>query len=152
MTTLRKSHVSVRGNRVTFRFRTKGRAQVRTALVDTELADAVRALLDTPGPRLFRYETDGALCNLTGRRLNDYVQEYMGEEFSCKDLTWGDVDRRDCPGGPGGNCREARHSSVTEGGERLGNTPTVARLPSRRQSSDLDGRTIRISGRGICVA
>ena len=63
---------------------------MRTALVDAELADAVRALLDTPGPRLFRYETDGALSNLTGRRLNDYIQEYMGEEFSCKDFrTWG---------------------------------------------------------------
>ena len=90
VTTLRKSHVRVRGTRVTFRFRTKGKAQVRTALVDAELAGAVRTLLDTPGSRLFRYESDGELCNLTGRRLNDYVQEYLGEEFSCKDFrTWG---------------------------------------------------------------
>src|ERR1051326_4619482 len=76
VTTLRKSHVRVRGNRVTFRFRTKGRAQVHTALVDTELADALRALLKTPGPRLFRYEVDGELCNLTARRLNEYVQDF----------------------------------------------------------------------------
>src|SRR5262249_57112772 len=66
VTTLRKSHVTVRGNRVTFRFLTKGRAQVRTALVDTELADAVRALQSTPGPRLFRYAAAGETCTLTG--------------------------------------------------------------------------------------
>src|SRR3954469_25509740 len=79
VTTLRKSHVRVRGNRVSFRFRTKGRAQVRSAFVDTELAEAVRALLETPGTRLFRYELDGEFCNLSARRLNDYVQEFMGE-------------------------------------------------------------------------
>ena len=39
----------VRGNRVTFRFRAKGKVQVRTAVVDVELADSIRALLDTPG-------------------------------------------------------------------------------------------------------
>src|SRR5262245_26078021 len=49
VTTLNKSHVKVRGNRVTFRFRAKGKVQVRTAVVDTELADSIRALLDTPG-------------------------------------------------------------------------------------------------------
>ena len=85
-----KSHVKVRGTRVTFRFRAKGKVQVRTAVVDFELADSIRALLDTPGSRLFRYEVDGELCNLTNRRLNDYVQEFMGEDFSCKDFrTWG---------------------------------------------------------------
>src|ERR1043166_6447128 len=59
VTTLNKSHVKVRGNRVTFRFRAKGKVQVRTAVIDTELADSIRALLGTPGRRLFRYEVDG---------------------------------------------------------------------------------------------
>ena len=50
VTTLNKSHVKVRGTRVTFRFRAKGKVQVRTAVVDVELADSIRALLATPGP------------------------------------------------------------------------------------------------------
>ncbi|TML50376.1 MAG: DNA topoisomerase IB, partial [Actinobacteria bacterium] len=90
VTTLRKSHVRVRGTKVTFRFRAKGQTHVRTALVDPGLANAVRELLKTPGSRLFRYEIDGELCNLSARRLNDYVQEFMGDEFSSKDFrTWG---------------------------------------------------------------
>src|SRR5215213_2111507 len=90
VTTLNKSHVKVGGTRVTFRFRAKGKVQVHSALVDAELAESVRALQRTPGTRLFRYEVDGELYNLTGRRLNDYVREYMDGEFSAKDFrTWG---------------------------------------------------------------
>jgi hypothetical protein len=82
VTTLRKSHVSVRGTRVTFRFRAKGKAQVRTAIVDAELAESIRALLGTPGSQLFRYEVEGELHDLKDRRLNDYVKEFMGEGFA----------------------------------------------------------------------
>lgn len=57
ITTLRKSHVHVRGNRIAFDFAGKHRTVVRTTLVDEELADNVSALLALPrGSRLFRYE------------------------------------------------------------------------------------------------
>jgi DNA topoisomerase-1 len=58
ITTLRKSHVKVRGSRIAFRFRAKHRIWVRTAVVDSELAEAIRELLDTPGQRLFRYRLE----------------------------------------------------------------------------------------------
>ena len=92
VTTLRKSHVRVRGTRVRFRFAAKGRVKVRSAFVDAELAESIRAALTTPGPRLFRYQSaeDGTLCDLSAWRLNEYVKEFMGEDFSCKDFrTWG---------------------------------------------------------------
>ena len=91
ITTLRKGHVSVRGSRITFKYRGKHRVLVRTAIVDAELADAMKKLLALPGGRqLFRYDVDGALCNLTGARLNDYIEEHMGDEFTAKDFrTWG---------------------------------------------------------------
>jgi DNA topoisomerase I len=91
ITTLAKRHVSVRGSRIAFRFRGKNSAWVRTVVVDSELADAMRELLALPGGRrLFRYEWEGDLYNLTGKRLNDYVQIYLGEEFTAKDFrTWG---------------------------------------------------------------
>jgi DNA topoisomerase-1 len=78
VTTLRKSHVSVRGTWVTFRFRAKGKAQVRTAIVDAELAESIRVLLETAGVQLFTYEVEGELRDLKDRRLNDYVKEFMG--------------------------------------------------------------------------
>ena len=91
MTTLTRRHVSIRGTRVTFRFRAKHRVQVRTTVVDTELAEAIRDLLDQPGgARLFRYGRNGESCMLTGAVLNDYIREHMGEEFTAKDFrTWG---------------------------------------------------------------
>src|SRR5204863_2309232 len=86
VTTLTKRHVSVRGNRVAFRFQAKHAARVRTELVDAEIAAAIRDLLSLPGGRrLFRYEREGELYNLTGRRLNEYIRQHMGEEFSAKD-------------------------------------------------------------------
>ena len=49
ITTLRKGHVSVRGSRITFKYRGKHRVLVRTAIVDEELADAMKKLLALPG-------------------------------------------------------------------------------------------------------
>jgi DNA topoisomerase-1 len=152
VTTLRKSHVIVRGTRVTFRFPAKGKVLVRTALVDGELADAVRALQETAGTRLFRYEVDGVLCNLTARRLNDYVQEYMGEEFSCKDFrTWGGTLTAAIAfaerGPVEGKTKQKRAVAAVmrKVGERLGNTPAVARnsyVSPAVVEQYLDGRTI----------
>ena len=152
VTTLRKSHVRVRGTRVTFRFHGKGKVMVRTALVDSELADAIRNLQAAPGTRLFRYEVDGELSNLTARRLNDYVQEYMGEEFSCKDFrTWGGTltaaiafaERGPVEGKT--EQKRAVAAVMRKVGEQLGNTPAVARasyVSPAVVEQYLDGRTI----------
>jgi DNA topoisomerase I len=152
VTTLNKSHVRVRGNRVTFRFRAKGKVQVRTGVIDAELADSIRALLATPGRRLFRYEVDGEVCNLTSRRLNEYVREYMDEDFSCKDFrTWGGTltaaiafaERGPVEGK--GEQKKAVAAVMRTVGERLGNTPAVARasyVSPAVVEQYLDGRTI----------
>jgi DNA topoisomerase-1 len=91
ITTLRKSHVRVRGSRIAFRFRAKHRILVHTALVDSELAAAMKELLAAPGGRsLFRYRHNDELVGLSARRLNDYIREHMGEDFTAKDFrTWG---------------------------------------------------------------
>jgi len=152
VTTLNKSHVKVRGTRVTFRFRAKGKVQVRTAVVDVELAESIRALLATPGRRLFRYEVEGGLSNLTNRRLNDYVREYMGGDFSCKDFrTWGGTLTAAiafAERGPVAGKTEQKRvvaSVMRIVAERLGNTPAVARasyVSPAVVDQYLDGRTI----------
>ena len=152
VTTLNKSHVKVRGTRVTFRFRAKGKVQVRTAVVDAELADSIRALMATPGRRLFRYEVEGGLCNLTNRRLNDYVREYMGGDFSCKDFrTWGGTLTAAiefAERGPVDGKTEQKRvvaAVMRTVAERLGNTPSVARasyVSPAVVEQYLDGRTI----------
>jgi DNA topoisomerase-1 len=152
VTTLNKSHVKVRGTRVTFRFRAKGRVQVRTAVIDVELANSIRALLATPGRRLFRYEVEGGLCNLTNRRLNDYVREYMSDDFSCKDFrTWGGTLTAAIAfaerGPVEGKSEQKRVISAVMRtvAARLGNTPAVARasyVSPAVVEQYLDGRTI----------
>ena len=154
ITTLRKGHVRVRGSRISFRFHGKRRALVHAALVDDELAEAVRVLLATRGGRrLFRYHApDGGLCNLSGRRLNDYIQEHFGEEFTAKDFrTWGGTligaialaER-----GPAKTATEAKRivaAVMRTVGERLGNTAAVARssyVSPAVIEQYLDGRTI----------
>ena len=135
ITTLNKNHVSVRGSRVTFRYRGKHRIWVHTALVDAELADAMRTLVKLEGgPRLFRYRTDDEIFNLSGRKLNEYVQEHMGDEFTAKDFrTWGGTligavafaER-----GPVETEAEAKRAVAAVMrlvGEKLGNTAAVAR-------------------------
>src|SRR5438094_2175773 len=65
ITTLIRRHVEVRGGRIRLAFRGKHSTQVRTELVDDELAGAIRDLLDlSGGARVFRYEWEGKIYNL----------------------------------------------------------------------------------------
>jgi DNA topoisomerase IB len=153
ITTLRKGHVVVRGSRISFRFRGKHRTWIRTAIVDPELAEAMRALLKTRGGRrLFRYRSEDEIYNLSARRLNEYINDYMGEEFTAKDFrTWGGTliaavalaER-----GPAATQTEAKRNVAAvmkTVGEQLGNTPAVARasyVSPAVVEQYLDGRTI----------
>jgi DNA topoisomerase I len=153
ITTLQKGHVRVRGHRIAFHFRGKHRSVVRTTLVDAELAEAIKELLALPdGSRLFRYEWEETLCNLTGSNLNDYVRSYLGDEFTAKDFrTWGGTliaavvfaER-----GPAETEAEAKRvvaAAMRRVGEELGNTPAVARssyVSPAVIDQYLDGRTI----------
>jgi|SRR5579884_1185787 len=152
ITTLRKSHVAVRGARVAFRYRGKHGTAVRSALVDPELADAVRELLRLPGPRLFRFEGEEGLRDLGAARLNAYVRRHLGDGFSAKDFrTWGGtliaaIALAEAP--PPASETEAKRriaAVMRRVGERLGNTPAVARssyVSPAVIDQYLEGRTI----------
>ena len=153
ITTLTKRHIRVRGRRIRVDFPGKNRAQVRTTLVDEELADAIKELLAVPGGRrLFRYEWEGGLCNLTGARLNEYIDEYMGEAYSAKDFrTWGGTLTAAIALAEHGAAETETEAKRTIAavmrrvGERLGNTPAVARASYVSPAvidQYLDGRTI----------
>jgi DNA topoisomerase-1 len=153
ITTLNKSHVSVRGSRIIFRFRGKHRAWVRTQIVDSELAAAIKNLLALKGGRrLFRYEWEGDLYNLTSKRLNDYIRIYMGEEFTAKDFrTWGGTLLAAIAFAERGPVEtEAEQKRVVAAvmrtvAERLGNTPAVTRASYVSPAvieQYIDGRTI----------
>ncbi len=153
ITTLNKGHVEVHGQRIAFHFRTKHGAVVRTTVVDAELADAITELLTIPGGRrLFRYEWEGSLCNLTGARLNEYVRRYLGEEFTAKDFRiWGGTliaaiafaERE--PAETKAKAKRVIAAVMRRVGVELGNTAAVARssyVSPAVVEQYLDGRTI----------
>jgi DNA topoisomerase I len=153
ITTLNKSHVNIRGSRVSFKYRGKHKIWVRTALVDAELAEAMKKLRSLDGGRrLFRYRHQDELVNLDSRKLNDYIREHMGSEFTAKDFrTWGGtliaaitLAEKGVPE------TETEGKRIVAGvmrtvGERLGNTPAVARssyVSPAVVDQYFDGRTI----------
>jgi DNA topoisomerase-1 len=153
ITTLRKGHVRVRGSKISFRFRAKHRVLCHTVLVDAELATAMKELLSLPGGRrLFRYEREGEVYNLGARKLNDYIREHMGDEFTAKDFrTWGGtlVAAIELAQAAPAESETAQRRTVAavmrKVGERLGNTPAVARasyVSPAVVEQYLDGRTI----------
>ena len=146
--------MSVRGTRVSFKYRGKHKVLVHTAVVDPKLAEAMKALRSLEGGRrLFRYELpDGTYCNLSNRKLNDYIREHMGEEFTAKDFrTWGGTlvaavafAESDLPHSE--TEAKRRVAAVMRiVGDRLGNTAAVARssyVSPAVVEQYLDGRTI----------
>ena len=158
ITTLTRRHVTVRGQRISLCFRGKHNVQVRTTLVDEELAAALRDLLALQkGGRVFRFrQEDGTLANLTSRHLNEYVKEHMGPDFSAKDFrTWGGTllaaigfaehaARHGIPETPTDEKRAV--AAVMRGvAQQLGNTPAVCRasyVSPAVVDQYLDGRTI----------
>ena len=153
ITTLRKSHVTVRGSRISFRYRGKHSIMHRNAIVDPELAAAIRDLRSIPGARLFQFELpDGSYCNLGQRRLNDYVKAHLGEGYSAKDFrTWGgtlmaaiELAQQSPPESPT-EAKQRIAAVMRHVGEKLGNTPAVARssyVSPAVIEQYLDGRTI----------
>src|SRR5205085_9548434 len=105
------------------------------------------------GRQLFRYEAGGELYNLTNRKLNEYIQEYMGEEFTAKDFrTWGGTleaaiafAQLDEQLESATAQKRAVAAVMRRVGERLGNTPAVTRasyVSPAVVEQYLDGRTI----------
>ena len=158
ITTLTRRHVTVRGTRITLSYRGKSRVQVRTSVVDEELAGAIRELLAAgKGGRVFRFRTEeGKLANLTSRHLNEYVKEHLGPDYSAKDFrTWGGTllaaiglaehaRRNGFPDTPTDEKR-AVAAVMRSVAQQLGNTPAVCRASYVAPAvidQYLDGRTI----------
>jgi len=134
ISTLYKRHVHVTGNAIVFEFRGKSNKQQRHVVVDRVLAKIVRAMLESPGARLFRY-TDGAKWhNLSERDVNEYVRSVTTVRYTAKDFrTWGGTVRvatvlsdLGAPASPG----EAKKNVVLAirlVSAELGNTPAICR-------------------------
>jgi DNA topoisomerase I len=134
ITTMRKSHVSVQGDTVEFEYRGKRSITQRNVVVAKDLARFVSQLLETPGPRLFRYREEGKWQNIDSGDVNDYIERIADFPYTAKDFrTWGGTLRAAtvlAELGKGRSQTERKKNVVTAVrlvAAELGNTPTICR-------------------------
>jgi DNA topoisomerase I len=134
LTTLRKSHVTLHGERVQFDYLGKGSIRQRQVVFDRKLATVIARLMKTPGKRLFRYLDRGRWTDLTSQDVNEYLKRLGSARYTAKDFrTWGGTLRmatvlHDL--GPGANSREATRNVALAArlvAAELGNTPAICR-------------------------
>ena len=135
VTTLRKSHVTVEGDRIKFDFHGKRSIrQKRPYISSPMMADFFRSLLLTPGLRLFRYEEGGEWFDVNARDVNDYIRSLADFPYTAKDFrTWGGTLRMAIVLAELGKARNenARKKTVASAvrfvAAELGNTPAICR-------------------------
>jgi DNA topoisomerase-1 len=134
ITTLRKSHVAFVGESVEFKFVGKRSIRQRAVVSDPRLVRFVQSMLDTPGPRLFRYEREGEWFNADAHDVNNYIERVANFPYTAKDFrTWGGTLRAatvlsEIGTGKNENARKKEVTmTVRMVASELGNTPTILR-------------------------
>ncbi|HEV7596089.1 MAG TPA: hypothetical protein VGO33_13920 [Gemmatimonadaceae bacterium] len=135
ITTMRKSHTMVLDDStVEFEYRGKRSITQRNVVDGKDLARFVTQLLETPGPRLFRYLEDGKWQNVDSGDVNDYIERIANFPYTAKDFrTWGGTLRAAtvlAELGKGKSQAERKKNVVTAVrlvAAELGNTPTICR-------------------------
>ncbi len=134
--TLRRKHVSVRGDLVRFDYTGKaGKRQVRE-LRDRRVAGIVRQCLALPGRELLKFLADDGAVDVRRRHINLYLKEISGGPFTAKDFrTWAgtlicacELARHHAEALPGRTDRKKLVAAAVKAtAAKLGNTPAVCR-------------------------
>jgi DNA topoisomerase I len=137
--TMRKRHVTVKGESVTFDFEGKGGKRRVQVVGDRAIAGLVRTLRNRRGGgyELLAYRNGREWRDVRSTDINDYIKQAIGGEHSAKDFrTWNatvlaavvlaaSARERDLSTKGGRN--RAKRDAVREVARYLGNTPAVCR-------------------------
>lgn len=90
LTTMRNSHVKVKGTQVRFKFRGKSGVMHEVDMADRRLSGIVKKVQDLPGQEVFAYvDEEDEVHDINSQDVNEYLQEITGEDFTAKDFrTW----------------------------------------------------------------
>ncbi|MFN2617513.1 MAG: DNA topoisomerase IB [Thermoleophilaceae bacterium] len=137
--TMRKRHVRVDDEVVTFDYESKGGKRRMQAFGDPAVAEIVRSLRRRRGgsQELLAFKEDGRWRDVKSPDVNEYVREAAGGDFSAKDFrTWGATVLAAVALGVSGAAaaegtktarKRAKTRAIKEVARYLGNTPAVAR-------------------------
>ena len=135
LTTMRTRHVTVKGDRLRFRFRGKSGRQHEVGISDRRIAKIVSKCQDLPGQDLFQYVgDDDQVRNVTSQDVNDYLREITNENFTAKDFrTWAGTVLAAIALGTQGDFETKKQAkanvkaAISAVAELLGNTPAICR-------------------------
>jgi DNA topoisomerase-1 len=133
--TLRRKHLRIDGDTMTFEYSGKWGMTQRKIVTDARLRGVVEECVSMPGYEVFKYVDDaGAVRDVKARDVNHYVKRVMGDEFTPKDFrTWAGTliaAVKLAELGPVGEPKHANKNvleAVDAVAERLGNTRDTAR-------------------------
>ena len=135
LTTLRKQHLQISGERVSISFNAKGSKQIALQIEDRALANALRSARKLKGEGIFRYlGDDGAVHRVSGSDIARYLSEGSTQRFTSKDFrTWAAsvLCAKELAGVAVPETVRARKAARKEAecvvAEFLGNTPAICR-------------------------
>lgn len=136
LTTMRKKHVEVEGNTITFEFTGKSGKLWQREVNSPQIAKIVKRCEDIPGQELFKYITeDGERRDVKSDDVNAYLQEISGQPFTAKDFrTWSATARAIQLLGAlepneytGRASAKALNDTIKQIAEEMGHTPAICR-------------------------
>jgi DNA topoisomerase I len=87
LTTLKDKHVTIRSGELKFSFKGKKGVFHDITLKNKKLANIVKQCRDIPGKELFQYYAeDGSRKSIDSGKVNEYIKEASGMDFSAKDF------------------------------------------------------------------
>jgi DNA topoisomerase-1 len=87
LTTLKDKHVAINSGEMKFSFKGKKGVFHDISLKNKKLAKVVKECRDIPGKELFQYYgQDGTRRSIDSGRVNEYIKEASGMDFSAKDF------------------------------------------------------------------
>jgi DNA topoisomerase IB len=155
--TMRKRHVTVEDDVVTFDYEAKGGKRRLQAFGDPQVAEVVRTLKKRRGGghELLAYKRGSRWVDVKSPDINEYVKQATGGDFSAKDFrTWGatvlaavalSVSAEAATGSKTARNR-AKTRAIKEVSIYLGNTPAVCR------ASYIDPRVFDRFDGGLTIA
>lgn len=160
LTTLRRRHVRVQGDKVELVFRGKGKKAVRVVVDDAAVAAVVRRCRKAGAKRVFVWRgSDRSLRTVTDAHVNRYIRQAVGSPHSAKDFrTWAATVAaaralRDRGSARSDSPAQRKHLLVTAvavAAQEIGDTPAVTRnayVHPRVLDALEAGRTPRVRAR-----
>jgi DNA topoisomerase I len=87
VSSLLKKHIKFNGNKIIFNFKGKSNKRLRYVINNKILKSHISILMKLKGDKLFQYiDYNETIRKVTDTDINQYIQRYMGPDFTCKDF------------------------------------------------------------------